>query len=97
VSEVIVRRAEDSASRGGRLLTTRAVADYLGCSPETVLRRWRRGEIPGFRLASNVLRFRESEVEVWLEGQRAGARSKNGLGYDLREVSGRATRERPRP
>ena len=54
-----------------RLLTTRQVADFLGVSPETVLRRWRAGEIPGYRLASNVLRFRESEIEAWLEGTRS--------------------------
>ena len=56
-----------------RLLTTREVAEFLGLSPETVLRRYRRGELPGFRLASNVLRFRESEVEAWLEGTRTNA------------------------
>ena len=50
----------------GRLLTTRQVAEYLGLSPETVLRRYRRGELPGIRLASNVLRFRESELEAFL-------------------------------
>jgi excisionase family DNA binding protein len=55
-----------------RLLTTREVAAFLGVSPETVLRRWRAGELPGYRLASNVLRFRESEIEAWLEDQRAG-------------------------
>ncbi len=32
-----------------RLLTTREVAESLGLSPETVLRRWRAGEIPGYR------------------------------------------------
>ena len=53
-----------------RLLTTREVAEFLGLSPETVLRRYRAGELPGYRLASNVLRFRESEVEAWLEAQR---------------------------
>jgi excisionase family DNA binding protein len=52
------------------LLTTREVATFLGVSPETVLRRWRAGELPGYRLASNVLRFRESEIEAWLEGTR---------------------------
>lgn len=50
-----------------RLLTTRQVAEWLGFSPETVLRRYRAGEIPGIRLGSNVLRFRESEIEAWLE------------------------------
>jgi excisionase family DNA binding protein len=53
--------------QGDRLLTTREVADILALSPETVLRRWRAGELPGYRLASNVLRFRESEIEAWLE------------------------------
>jgi excisionase family DNA binding protein len=52
------------------LLTAREVAEMLAVSPETVLRRWRAGELPGFRLASNVLRFRESEVLAWLEGRR---------------------------
>jgi excisionase family DNA binding protein len=51
----------------GRLLTTREVADYLGLSCETILRRWRRGDIPGgIRLASNVLRFREAAIDEWL-------------------------------
>jgi excisionase family DNA binding protein len=54
------------------LLTTRQVADFLGVSPETVLRRWRAGDLPGYRLASNVLRFRESEVVRWLEEHRVG-------------------------
>ena len=53
-----------------RLLTTREVAAFLGVSPETVLRRWRAGQLPGYRLGSNVLRFRESELEAWLAGTR---------------------------
>ncbi len=53
-----------------RLLTTREVAELLSLSPESVLRRWRSGELPGYRLSSNVLRFRESELEAWLEGTR---------------------------
>jgi excisionase family DNA binding protein len=47
-------------------MTTRAVAEYLSLSPETVLRRYRTGDLPGIRLASNVLRFRESDLEAWL-------------------------------
>ena len=46
----------------------------LGLSPEAVLRRWRAGELPGFRLSSRVLRFRESEVLAWLERKREGPR-----------------------
>lgn len=61
-------------SGGERLLTTRDVAELLGLSPDAVLRRWRAGELPGFRLSSKVLRFRESEVLAWLEGHREGPR-----------------------
>lgn len=60
----------------GRLLTTRQVADRLGLSPATVLRRWRTGELPGYRLASNVLRFDEGELEAWLRSRRSGPGSK---------------------
>lgn len=54
------------------LLTTREVAEMLGLSSEAVLRRWRAGELPGFRLSTKVLRFRESEVLAWLESRRHG-------------------------
>ena len=53
-----------------RLLTARDVAELVGLSTETILRRYRAGEIPGFRLASNVLRFDRAEVEAWLERRR---------------------------
>jgi excisionase family DNA binding protein len=56
------------------LLTTREVAEMLGLSSEAVLRRWRAGELPGFRLSSKVLRFRQSELIAWLERYRAGLR-----------------------
>jgi excisionase family DNA binding protein len=51
-------------------LTTRQVGDLLGLSPASVLRRWRSGELPGYRLGSNVLRFRAAELEAWLEARR---------------------------
>jgi excisionase family DNA binding protein len=56
------------------LLTTRELADLLGLSSEAVLRRWRAGQIPGFRLGSNVLRFDESEIAAWLDSLRVGPR-----------------------
>lgn len=52
------------------LLTTRQLASVLAVSPETVLRWWRRGELPGYRLGSNVLRFDPNEVHDWLERRR---------------------------
>jgi excisionase family DNA binding protein len=57
------------------LLTTRQVATLLGLSPATVLRRWRAGELPGYRLASNCLRFDANEIAAWLEARRRGASS----------------------
>jgi excisionase family DNA binding protein len=52
------------------LLSTREVAALLGLSPETVLRRFRRGEFAGYRLASNVLRFRAADVDAYLTARR---------------------------
>lgn len=69
-----------------RLLTTRQVADRLGLSPATVLRRWRAGELPGYRLASNVLRFDEADVEGFLADRRAGPDTRRLLIVDREEV-----------
>lgn len=52
------------------LLTARQVGERWGISTETVLRRYRRGELPGYRLASNCLRFDEDELTAWLEKRR---------------------------
>lgn len=65
------------------LLTTRQVAEMLGLSSEAVLRRWRAGELPGFRLSTKVLRFRESEVLAWLESRRHGPPSPD-VGHAIR-------------
>jgi excisionase family DNA binding protein len=50
-----------------RLLTARVVAEMLDVSTETVLRWARRGELPGIRLPGGAIRFREDEIEDWLE------------------------------
>jgi excisionase family DNA binding protein len=51
----------------GRLLTAREVADRLGVTAETVLRWTRRGELPAFKLPGGAIRFREAELDEWLE------------------------------
>jgi excisionase family DNA binding protein len=61
-----------------RLLTAREVAERLSMSTESVLRRWRAREIPGYRLGTNVLRFRESDIEMWLEGCKTDAAQPTG-------------------
>lgn len=72
-----------------RLLTARQVAEYLGYAPATVLDKWERGELPGFRLSSRAVRFRESEIEAWLESRRGGPSPTVRSGH-LADVGGRA-------
>jgi excisionase family DNA binding protein len=69
------------------LLTTHEVAEMLGLSSEAVLRRWRAGELPGFRLSSKVLRFRQSELIAWLERHRSGPRVDDGAVVGLRVLA----------
>ncbi len=58
----------------GCLLTTRQVADILGMSKVSVLRLWRDGELLGYRIKPNVLRFAEEDVDAFLSGKRPGSR-----------------------
>ena len=44
----------------------------FGYKPATVLDKWEAGELPGFRLSSRAVRFRESEILAWLEERRRG-------------------------
>lgn len=56
---------------GEPLLKARDVAELLGLELATVVERFQRGDLPGFRLYGNrpgsPLRFRLSEIEAWLE------------------------------
>lgn len=45
-----------------QLLTAGIVAEQLGVSPATVLRWTREGKLPGLRLPSGALRYREDEL-----------------------------------
>jgi excisionase family DNA binding protein len=56
--------------REGRLLTARELADYLGLKPATVLDKWERGELPGFKFGRAV---RFDLDEVLATGRRPGA------------------------
>jgi len=59
----------------GPLLTARQVAELIGVSSETVLRWTRRGDLPAIRLPRGALRYREADIDAWLE---ARATSKRG-------------------
>lgn len=58
-----------------RLVNARELGQLLGLSTSTVLDRFERGELPGFRLGARVgspVRFRWSEIDAWLERGRCG-------------------------
>jgi Helix-turn-helix domain len=61
------------------LLTAVQVAELLGLTAGTVLDRFERGDLPGFRLYGGrvgaPVRFRWSEVEAMLERGRCGPSS----------------------
>ena len=54
------------------MMITGEVAAYLRCSPSTVRRMVRRGQIPHYRFGK-LVRFRLSEIERWLALQQEGA------------------------
>lgn len=54
-----------------RYITAREVADRVGLSPDTILRYYRDGRIPGRRMPGTIrpVRFLWSEVEAaWRDG-----------------------------
>jgi predicted DNA-binding transcriptional regulator AlpA len=56
-----------------RLLTARELGEHLGLSASTVLDRFERGDLPGFRLfgrKGGPVRFRLAEIEAQLDGWR---------------------------
>ena len=63
-----------------RLLTAREVADQLGVSAATVLRWTRQGDLLGFRLPSGAMRYRENEVDAWLEARGSLGRNESKEG-----------------
>jgi len=66
---------EGTRATNGRLLTIQQVADLLQVPPSWIYGHTRArsaDRIPGFRLGK-YWRFREAEVESWLERQRRGA------------------------
>ena len=56
------------------LLIARDVAGLLGVSAETVLRWTRRGDLPAIRLPGGAIRYRQDELDGWLEKRAAPER-----------------------
>ena len=64
-----------------RLLTARELGEILSLSTATVLDRFERGDLPGFRLfgrKGGPVRFRLSELEVALDTWRVNGRARGG-------------------
>lgn len=55
------------------LLTARELGELLGFSAATIVDWAEAGKVPAFKIGGR-LRFRESEVEAWLDGQRCAPR-----------------------
>jgi excisionase family DNA binding protein len=68
-----VQRAVAANATVPRLITPRAVADLAGYKSEvTILRLFRRGVLPGYKLGPRVVRFAETDVDAWLAAARVG-------------------------
>lgn len=61
-----------------RLLTARELADLLGFAAGTIVDWAEAGKVPAFKLGGR-LRFRESEVLVWLEDRRLDGPERRGV------------------
>ena len=57
-----------SVAESEEILTTKDLARYLRCHVSTLYRMVNRGEIPHFRLGTDI-RFRRSAIERWLDEQ----------------------------
>jgi excisionase family DNA binding protein len=63
----------------GRLVTAREFAGLLGVSTETVLRWTRRGEVPAIRLPGGAIRYRETDLDAWLERHETAGDATRGV------------------
>ncbi len=61
------------ASNEDRLMTAKEAARYLGYAEGTVRNKASAGELPIVKLKSGALRFRKSELDMWVAGNVASA------------------------
>jgi excisionase family DNA binding protein len=59
--------------RSGKPLTKRELADFLGVSERFLELEVNRGRLRAVRLSHRLLRFRQIDVERWLESSLTGA------------------------
>lgn len=75
-----------------RLLTARELADYLGLKPGTVLDKWERGELPGFKFGRSV-RFDLEEVLASGRPSNIPSRTSSGTLSSITTSIGRVNHE----
>jgi excisionase family DNA binding protein len=56
-----------------KLITIDELAQYIRVSPRTLYRMLDEGELPFAIKLKGSWRFREGDVQAWLEGQKVGA------------------------
>jgi excisionase family DNA binding protein len=61
------------------LLTVKEVASYLGVSPCTVYRLVEKDEIPCIRLHGRDIRFKQQDIDAWVEARKAKPHAQLGL------------------
>jgi len=58
------------AASSSRMLSVQELAQMLAVSPDTVYDQWRQWGLKGYKIGKH-LRFREREVEQWINQQAA--------------------------
>lgn len=53
----------------GEVMNVRMAADYLLVCPETIYRLASAGAIPHRKIGRNILRFRKSALDQWMEAK----------------------------
>lgn len=53
------------------IMTVEELAEYLKLDPQTIYRRFRRGELPGVRIG-RAIRFRRDVIEGWMRAASFG-------------------------
>ncbi len=57
-----------------KVLTAREAAEMLGLNVFTLYSYVRRRQIPAIRIGDRLIRFSESDLQVWLEKQKQAVR-----------------------
>jgi excisionase family DNA binding protein len=77
------------SEQNNSLLTKEEVAEYLNMTDRTILDWAQRGVIPAFKIAGSW-RFRQNDINKWIESQRTGPTSENSKNSSIQPKSFRS-------